>query len=214
MHHRLNRHDFDRPEQLKPGTSWPRAAAAYYFKLLGGHAAASALAAPIMGAMPGLALDLAPIAGPEEERLKAAARHYFFQPRRRRRIQSDAMICLLLIGLAFFAWGAHSLIFVAAFAARWMVLSLLDNMPHYGTAMDGGFDGHNMKAPRPLRWLILNQNFHGLHHRSPHLPWFELPAQFESSGEGYSADWLTALLAQLRGPVELEPTALGAEAAE
>jgi fatty acid desaturase len=206
MHHRFNRHDLDRPEQLRPGVSWLAAAGSYYLQLLGGHALMSVAAAPVMALAPRLAVSLAPQSGEASRRMNIAASSYFLRRARRRRILGDLAMILVLASLALFAWRAHPMVLLAMLAVRLMMLSLLDNMAHYGTALDGGFAGHNMNAPRALRWFLLNQNFHGLHHQNPALRWFELDAHFQSNGEAYSAGWFAALLAQLKGP-----TALAAE---
>jgi len=200
MHHRFNRHDLDRPEQLQPGASWLAAAGPYYLQLLGGHAMMSAAAAPVMALAPRLALSLAPQSSETARRMNIAASSYFLRPARRRRILGDLAMILVLASLALLVWRAHPVVLLAMLAARFMILSLLDNMAHYGTAQDGGFAGHNMNAPRLLRWFLLNQNFHGLHHQKPALRWFELGAHFQSGNETCSAGWFAALLAQLKGP--------------
>jgi fatty acid desaturase len=153
-----------------------------------------------MALAPRLALSLAPQSSETARRMNIAASSYFLRPARRRRILGDLAMILVLASLALLAWRAHPVVLLAMLAARFMILSLLDNMAHYGTAQDGGFAGHNMNAPRLLRWFLLNQNFHGLHHQKPALRWFELGAHFQSGNETCSAGWFTALLAQLKGP--------------
>jgi fatty acid desaturase len=203
MHHRFNRHELDRPEQWKDGQSWLSAAAPYYLQLLGGHALLSAAAAPLLALAPRLALSLVPQSGEAARRMKLAAASYFLRPTRRRRIVVDLAVIFALAALALFAWRIHPLTLLAMLAARFVMLSLLDNMAHYATALDGRFAGHNMRAPLAMRWLLLNQNFHGLHHRNPALRWFELPDDFRTAGDAYSCGWLAALLAQLKGPTAL-----------
>jgi len=205
MHHRFNRHELDRPEQWKEGQSWLGAAGPYYLQLLGGHAMLSVAAAPILALAPRLALRMTPQVGEAGRRMKIAASGYFIRPVRRRRILADLAMIFALAALALWAWRIHPLILLAILVARFAILSLLDNMAHYATAVDGSFAGQNMSAPRLLRWLLLNQNFHGLHHRNPALRWFELADDFRAGGESYSCEWLAALLAQLKGPTELSP---------
>jgi fatty acid desaturase len=205
MHHRFNRHELDRPEQWKDGQSWLGAAGPYYLQLFGGHALLSAAAAPVLALAPRLALAMVLQSGEAARRMKLAATSYFLRPGRRRRVLADLAMIFALAAPALFAWRAHPLTLLAMLAVRFVMLSLLDNMAHYATALDGAFAGHNMRAPRPLCWLLLNQNFHGLHHQNPALRWFELPDDFRARGEAYSCEWLAALLAQVKGPTALAP---------
>ena len=170
MHHRFNRHELDRPEQWKDGQSWLSAAGPYYLQLFGGHALLSAAAAPILALAPRSVAQQWCLSPARRRSMKHAAANYFLRPARRRRILADLAMIFALAAQALFAWRAHPLTLLVMLAVRFVILSLLDNMAHYATALDGTFAGHNMRAPRPLCWLLLNQNFHGLHHQNPAPP--------------------------------------------
>ncbi|HXL99547.1 MAG TPA: fatty acid desaturase [Rhizomicrobium sp.] len=203
MHHRANRHDRDRPEDVAPGRSRLAAAPGYFFTLLGGGT--------IQGALAPLAVVL-PLRGTERvvqhlfggvEALRDPALRAFSDPERRLRIRSDFAATLALVALGIWCWGAHWPLLVLAVAARFCVLSLLDNAPHYGTPRDSGTRAYNTLLARPLRWLVLNANFHGVHHQAPQLAWQELPRTFDRSGQSYSGSWIACVLRQFRGPMRL-----------
>jgi fatty acid desaturase len=201
-HHRLNRHALDRPEELRPGQSWCTAALPYYLRLLGGHAAQSCAAGFVLTAPAPLRAVLIRELGARADSaaLRDNALHYFGDRERITRMRQDgAMICLLLAAGLWWNWT----LVAACIWGRWMAISLLDNAPHYATPSDGSRIGRNMRLGAPWRWLILNQNFHGLHHQKPQLRWHELPAHFREVGADYDSAWLPTVLAQLRGPVAL-----------
>ena len=142
-HHRYNRHALDRPEELRPGQSWGAAAPAFYAKLLGGHAAMSVLVGVALGGpWPLVQRILAhTLAGPELTLQREGALRYFGDPDRRGRMRTDLAIDLALLAGMLWCWHARPFVPVAALAAQWLVLSLLDDAPHHGTA--------RAAAPRP-----------------------------------------------------------------
>jgi fatty acid desaturase len=100
-------------------------------------------------------------------------------------------------------WGAYWPVFALGIAARWCVQSILDNAPHYAMPLDSGRDARNTTFPKPFRWMILNQNFHGAHHHSPQTHWGELPALYAKMNVPLDGSWFTAQARQFRGPVRL-----------
>ena len=66
-----------------------------------------------------------------------------------------------------------------------------------------------MHLRKPLRPLVLNTNLHGTHHRHPNLPWNDLPRAFLADGGQYAGSYLALLWRQLRGPMALQPEAVG-----
>jgi fatty acid desaturase len=204
-HHGFNRHDFDRPEALAPGQSRVLAAAVYYFKLVIGNAVAYAIA-PFLTAVPIPAMKwvLENVdRNPESAPLRVAALRAFSTPAKRHAVQFDLAAIVALDVLALWLWGAWWPVFVASIVARWFMLSLLDNAPHYGMPLDSGLNARNTRIARWASWLVLNQNFHGVHHHYPLLHWRDLPGKFLQSEERYEGGWLGALLRQFRGPIQL-----------
>lgn len=202
-HHSNNRHTFDRPEHIEAGQSWPAAAAIYYGKLLIGNELIYTLI-PLLTFLPLSTIARIPV--PAEggaQQFKAAALRSFSNPSRKRAVQIDVIAILLLGALAVYLWSTAWWVFAACVFARWSVLSILDNAPHYGMPLNSGLEARNTSMPVWLRWLVLNQNFHDVHHHNPKLSWTELPNVFRESGREHNGSWLGAVLGQLRGPVEL-----------
>jgi len=205
LHHRANRHSFDRPEDVPAGRSVIAAAPAYYFTLLGGGALQAALA-PLTVLLPPRGTQWAIekiFAGEDSANVRGASSRAFLEPRRRARIRADIAGGVAVGALAAWCWGAHWPVLVALYASRWIVLSLLDNAPHYGTSLDSGNAAHNTYLPRGLSWLTLDANLHGVHHEFSDLGWRELRGAFEAAKLPYDSSWLADVLRQLRGPVRL-----------
>jgi fatty acid desaturase len=142
--------------------------------------------------------------GPEVEQLRARALHTFTHRRRRNAIRLDILAIVLLFGLGAWVWGASWPVFAACVVARWSAQSLLDNAPHYGMSLDSGLDARNTALPRLGRLLVMNGNYHGIHHHAPQLRWHELSAAFERSGAAAEGSWFAAIARQFRGPLDLE----------
>jgi fatty acid desaturase len=205
-HHSLNRHSYDRPEVLRPGQARLAAAIVYYFKLIVGHALSYVLM-PLPALLPtsttAHVLSLAGT-GPEVEQLRRRALRTFTNSKRRSAVRVDIFAVFILFGMAMWVWGPAWPVFAACVVARWSMQSLLDNAPHYGMPLDSGLDARNTSIPAPLRWLLMNGNYHGIHHHAPQLRWRALPAAFARSGAETEGSWFAAVARQFRGPRELE----------
>jgi fatty acid desaturase len=169
-------------------------------KLLGGHALISAVSSI------GLALPTRAVSRlvPKAEPMRTAALRAFTNKERQWRIRGDLGMTVLLLALAGMCWGAYWPVFVATIAVRFLMLSLLDNAPHYGTALDSGTYARNTSLPRWAHWLVMGHNFHGIHHRATGLGWQELRAAFGRAGTGFEGSWTAMVLRQFRGPVHLD----------
>jgi len=109
LHHRANRHDRDRPEELQPGQSWWRAAGPFFFQLLGGQELAGMIA-PLTVVLPLGGTEWVTrriFAGEANEEMRAAALRAFTDPARRRRIRLDFTAILAL--MAFAVWCCRAL---------------------------------------------------------------------------------------------------------
>lgn len=204
-HHGFNRHGYDRPEMLRPGQSRLAASAVYYFLLVIGNAFLYAVAPLLL---------LLPIATTEKianridssedsAQLRNAAFRAFKNPVRRNGTRFDLFAIVALDALAIYLWGAWWPVFVAAMGLRWVLLSIIDNAPHYGMPLDSGLNARNTRFPRAISWLVLNQNYHGVHHHFPQMSWHELPKEFAGTSKQHDGAWAAALLRQFKGPVEL-----------
>jgi fatty acid desaturase len=198
MHHRANRHDLDRPEDFAPGGSRLAAAPGYYFTLLGGGSLKAALG-PLAVFLPVSVTErlVKNMFGNNIDAMREAALRAFADPQRRRRIRFDFAVTAALVAASVWLWHAHWPVLVACILVRFMMLSLLDNAPHYGTPKDSGTRAFNTTLPPAFRWLVLNGNFHGVHHYAPQLSWLELPRAFEGK---FDMPWIAMVLRQFRGP--------------
>lgn len=120
--------------------------------------------------------------------------------RRLRRARVDLMFVALIYASAFYLYGGSWPIFLTGVAARALIVSVQDNVAHYGTPAVVGAPAHNSKAWRWASLFMLNQNLHGAHHDRPELPWNGLPGALESTGSGYAGSYLALAAKQFYGP--------------
>jgi fatty acid desaturase len=92
---------------------------------------------------------------------------------------------------------------LAFLAGRGALISIFDNVYHFGTPIDRPHYARNLALPQPLQLLFLNMNLHRVHHGRPAIPWWALPAQLRADGDRCDAPMLRAALAQFTGPVAL-----------
>lgn len=209
-HHSLNSRPSDRPELYDPAAvPRPRATVVYYLRLLWGIYLAETLSAlacflprrPLARLVRRLFYE-----GNEDARgMAERAERQLLGPRQLARIRLDSglalawlALCLALYGSAFWAYGL-------AIVGRGLVVSFMDNAPHYGGEVEDPGQGYDMAAPRLAAPLIMNTNLHGTHHRHPNLPWTALPAAHAAAGTGYAGSYFAVPLRQLKGPIPHPP---------
>ena len=118
-------------------------------------------------------------------------------------IRIDSIAILLMFSLSAFCYGTHWRVLVSLLSARMFLISYMDNVYHYGSTLNITISGHNLWLPRILSTLILNFNFHRVHHRNPAVPWAKLPELFAEHADRFDRSLLTAAVNQLRGPIPL-----------
>lgn len=208
MHHQYNRNPIDRPDVYDPAMT-PRlqARVAFLGTLVFGLYFAE-IAAPLGCCLPRAAIrriidrvyrgDDPAIAA-----IRVAAHRQFLDARRLRMIRTDTALAWMLIAGSAIAFGAYWPMLAGFLIGRGVMISVFDNVYHFGTPIDRPEFARNLWLPAPLRLLILNMNLHRLHHARPSLPWWELPAQLRAEGDGYDAGLLRTALAQFSGPVAI-----------
>lgn len=205
MHHRFNRHPLDRPDTYDRSTCSPLKARCHFFSEILGGLYLIEILIPQLYWLPQRAIHrlLDRIYAGQDPRLgqlRQLARQALGATRAMTEIRQDAAAVLVLHGSAFALWGKLWWVFLGFMLVRAALISFLDNIYHFRTPVDRPDFAFNLRLARPFRALILNMNFHRVHHNHMHLPWWSLPRQFARSGETFNAGFAHAALAQLRGP--------------
>jgi hypothetical protein len=205
MHHRFNRHPLDRPDTYDRSTSSVLKARCHFFgEIFGGLYLIEILIPPLYWLPQRTIHNLLDwiYAGedPRLRQLRQLSRQALGSTRAIAEIRQDATAVLILYGSAFALWGKLWWVLLGFMLVRAMLISFLDNVYHFRTPVDRPDFAFNLLLAQPFRALILNMNFHRVHHNNMHLPWWSLPQQFAQSGETFDAGFAHAALAQLRGP--------------
>ena len=208
MHHRYNRNPIDRPDAYDPAvTSKARARLGFLGTLVLGLYLAEFLA-PIGCWLPWPLLrrvvdriyrgDDAALAA-----IRQAAHRMILDARTLGMIRADALLAVSGMAASASVFGRHWPMLLAFLAARGVLISVFDNVYHYGTPIDRPDYARNLWLPTPLRILLLNMNLHRVHHMRPALPWWALPAEFRANADQYDASLLRTAAAQFAGPLPI-----------
>jgi fatty acid desaturase len=188
MHHRFTREPFDRPDVLDASRPLWQVLPGYYGRLLGGLYAGE-LVLPLLAFAPAKlarslvsrAIGAEGPAGADVQRLFAS---FAADPARRARIRRDWLLSLALFALAFYLYGTWWPVLAVSMYLRGVWLSLADNLPHHGVALDVPGRSRNFRVARVWQGVLMNHHLHRLHHQHPTLPWTALPAlALETRGE-------------------------------
>lgn len=221
VHHRFTRQPYDRPDistlpYHASTAARVRAWLGYQSRLLGGMWLAECFA-PLVAWVPARRLPSLALkalgSDAQDEDVRRRAVMFASDPVRRRRIRREFAALLTALSLALWAYGPWWPVFVAAFAARGVWLSIADNLPHYGVAMDEPARARNFRASAFTRALLLNQHLHRVHHRYPTAPWHRLPAiDAAEPSPGPTIPYWRAIFRQFGSPLPpgtLEPSGAG-----
>lgn len=203
MHHRYNR-DWD-SEVYHPQSSWYGKAPGYFGALFGGLYYLEFGVSLLVLCLPKGRLLRAIHQFSEErqlEGLKPLAEQYFFKRNRRRMIQWDTIGVFLFFGSSAYCFGHYWPIFLATLLLRGFMISFVDNVYHYGTALDNSEPAWELALPMWLRVFILNGNFHNTHHQYPTVPWVALPRCHAEKDIPFNKGYGSALWDQFRGPID------------
>jgi fatty acid desaturase len=125
----------------------------------------------------------------------------FLDDRLVREIRLDGIAIGMLLGLSAVCYRGHWQIFLSVLVVRTFLISFMDNVYHYRTAVNVTISGYNLSLPRLCSFLLLNFNLHRVHHRNPGVPWAKLPQLFALESETFDRSLFAAALDQLCGPV-------------
>ena len=118
-----------------------------------------------------------------------------------RAVRQDALAVLLVYGAAFWLYGVHWPMLLGFLGLRALVISLMDNIYHYGTPRDNSRASKELSLPPLLAACILNNNYHETHHLNPLLPWSVLPVANREEDRGFDGGLLAHGLVQFSGPL-------------
>jgi fatty acid desaturase len=206
-HHRVNRTQDEHLEVYEdslPIAERRSFAKGYYFFLLGGLYAAE-LIVPMLLWLPRRVVQ------PRLERLfqtdrmaLQVLRRILRSPHHLRAIRLDACAIVASITASAALYGRYWWVLALHFLIRAFLISFLDYLYHYGSPLGDRLHGFNLELPRWLSPLILNFNYHGIHHRFPALPWRSLERVFTNEKLVFDNDYVTQAVSQLRGPMTRE----------
>jgi fatty acid desaturase len=202
-HHRFPRHALDRADVIAPGANRFVAVVQFYGGLVGGIYLREVLWAAIL-LLPRSSIEFLTKQALEGDEtmavLHGAVRRNL--DRRLARSRIDLLLMILIYAGAFYLYAGWWPILLIGIATRALIISLQDNVAHYGTAADIGAPAHNSRASHCVGLFMLNQNLHGVHHDHPEIPWNHLPRTFEASGKRYTGSYFPLLIKQFDGPRE------------
>jgi fatty acid desaturase len=202
-HHRFPRHALDRADVIAPGANRSSAVIQYYGGLLGGIYLREILWGAIL-ILPcrliEILTDRALKCDEQISVLQGAVRRNL--NRRLWRSRTDLFFVIAIYAGSFYLYGDWWGILLIGIATRAVIISLQDNVAHYGTPAEVGAAAHNSHTSRWASLFILNQNLHGVHHDRPEIPWNQLPRAFGTSGKRYAGSYVSLLMRQFNGPRE------------
>jgi fatty acid desaturase len=206
MHHRFNGALIDRPDLFDPGReSRRRATIRYYFNLCGGFYLQEVLSACVFllprSVIRKAVAALLRKADPEALEIGRLACDVMLRPKIARSCRVDAACTWALVVIGVWAYGGYAYTLVVAAAARAFLVSVANNLPHYGTPPHDRLYAMNFSLPWPFNIMLLNFNCHRVHHHDPLLPWNLLPAAMQAAGDRFDITCLRALVQQFRGPL-------------
>lgn len=200
LHHAHSRTRRERSEVYAGARPTTGFVAAYYARILGGLYLAEVVTSLLM-LLPRAWITAAGRHLASDDNVIEALTERMLAPAALRASRLDAIAILLLHGLAFWLYGEYAWMYLASLAGRGLLISFVDNVFHYGTALDRPRDAMNLSLAAPLSALILHFNLHGVHHLRPNAPWHRLPDLHSEQGTGFQDAWWPALFRQLRGPL-------------
>lgn len=203
-HHSVNRTSDEHVEVYdEPITDAKRRSFAigYYFFLLGGLYKAELLV-PMLFWLPRSVVQPRLLKTFQADPMASQVlRRIFRSPYHFRAIRIDASIILAIIAASAALYGRYWWMLAIHFLIRAFLISFLDYLYHYGSPLGDRLHGYNLRLPRWLSPMILNFNYHGIHHRFPALPWRSLRSVFVDEALVFDNDYVTQAVSQLRGPM-------------
>jgi fatty acid desaturase len=203
LHHSHNRDPRDCPEFYLEQPGNRRAVAwAYYFRLFGGLYLYEVLSS-VLFLLPKRWVVSAGRALAQQSNYVEIMMGLLLKPAALREVRVDSVCVIAALSISAWSYGSYAWMLALALLARGLIISIHDNVYHYGTQPGERDDVLSLRMNPMLRALVLNFNYHDVHHRHPGLGWRELPSAFKRDGGQFRAGFLVALRRQLAGPIAL-----------
>lgn len=207
MHHRFNRQlaeEFYYPNRR----SWLKALPTYYWRLLFGTYFIEVIISFALAFLPQSTLEKinrkvsVDRDGNPLPDLEMAGQNYFFGRDRIASIRTDVFLIIAFFTASGFAFADNFIFLPLIIFARGLVISMHDNVYHYGTEEDTDMPAKELKVSNALSRFMLHFNYHQSHHLAPNVPWTQLPQVHEDKNRPFTQEpFIKAVLVQLRGPI-------------
>lgn len=201
LHHTASRTPADRSEVFAPQQEKRMAfTLAYYFRLLGGLYLME-ITGGLIFLLPRTTVQRLAGRLARPDNLIGRLTQPLLEPATLTDMRTDAAAALALYLGEFLLWGHFGWMLLLALWGRGLLISLMDNVFHYGTPLNDTRYARNLHLPPWASGLILHFNLHGVHHGKASVPWHALPEWHRREGGEWQGGFFDALTAQLRGPI-------------
>lgn len=200
-HHVRNRTRAERADFALPGESLTRKRIEYYLATLGGIWLGAWAGSIVLALLPASITERWSTRGGDNTYATAFGEFSAADFRRIRYETMGGVIVWFALGWLL-GWSTTVvLVSYAAFAFSW---SSLQWIYHMRTPLDVVEGTYNLRAPRLVRWLLLNFNYNLTHHRQPALRWQQMHAASEPrETRPFWYGWLGIFLPPRRLPEDL-----------
>lgn len=206
LHHRLARDGLDGDGSYDPNErSTLGAMLRHYLHLFGGLYVIE-LASTLLIYLPTSVLERTAVAGLDRSHRELPGQRRITDQQLLNRdaireMRQDGALTVILLATSFSLYGEHWSVLLGLMVLRGLIISLTDSSFHYQPPKGADHQSMNFRLPVPFNFLVLNFNYHRVHHRHPGRPWYELPALKRDDRDDSDYSWALGLLRQLRGPV-------------
>lgn len=120
-----------------------------------------------------------------------------------RNIRIDSFINIAIFFSIFYLYGEYIYLYLIFLFIRGLLISSADNLPHYGCNTDKIYGAYNLQTNKIWQSMILNFNYHRVHHKYPNIAWHLLPEKFNSDGDCFDKNYFQQYTRQWRGIVAI-----------
>lgn len=204
VHHGFNRTEVDRTDLFPKSSGFLSANLSYYAKIFFALYLGELLM-PFLFLLPRSVISR--LAGlillnksPDHTKVYEQLHTTVLSDKNLRTVRIDTLILTAHFFLLANLFAEHLYLLGIFVLVRGFMVSFFDNIYHYGTAENIDYS-YNLRLPAVISRLLLNFNYHQVHHAYPNVSWYNLPNVFETKRFEFDKQYGKALLNQLRGPI-------------